>query len=106
MRMYLTMFTLALAAAVAMYAADANAGKAVYNTSCKSCHGTDGTPNAAVAKMMKVEIKDLKSSEVQSMSEADIATVITKGKGKMQPIKAVTGKSADDVAAYVQSLKK
>ena len=106
MRMYLTMFTLALAAAVAMYAADANAGKAAYNTSCKSCHGTDGAPNAAVAKMMKVEIKDLKSSDVQSMSEADIATIITKGKGKMQPIKAVTGKSADDVAAYVKSLKK
>ena len=61
MRMYLTMFALALTAAAAMYAADANAGKAVYNTSCKSCHGTDGAPNPAVAKMMKVEIKDLKS---------------------------------------------
>jgi len=31
--------------------------------------------------------------------------VISKGKGKMQPIKAVTGKSADDVAAYVHTLK-
>ena len=106
MRMYLTMFTLALAAAVAMYAADAKAGKTVYDTSCKSCHGPDGTPNPAVAKMMKVEMKDLKSADIQSMSDADIATVITKGKGKMQPIKAVTGKSADDVAAYVHSLKK
>jgi mono/diheme cytochrome c family protein len=106
MRMYLTMVTLALAAAAAMYAADAKAGKTVYDTSCKSCHGPDGTPNPAVAKMMKVEIKDLKSPDVQSMSDADIATVITKGKGKMQPIKAVTGKSADDVAAYVHSLKK
>ena len=104
--MYLTMFTLALAAAVAMYAADAKAGKTVYDTSCKSCHGPDGTPNPAVAKMMKVEMKDLKSADIQSMSDADIATVITKGKGKMQPIKAVTGKSADDVAAYVNSLKK
>ncbi len=104
--MYLTMFALALTAAVAMYAADANAGKAAYNTSCKSCHGTDGAPNPAVAKMMKVEIKDLKSPDVQSMSDDDIATIITKGKGKMQPIKAVTGKSAEDVAAYVKSLKK
>ncbi|HSR08922.1 MAG TPA: cytochrome c [Bryobacteraceae bacterium] len=106
MRMYLTMFTLALAAATAMYAADAKAGKAVYDTSCKSCHGTDGTPNPAVAKMMKVEMQDLKSSEVQSMSEADIVMVIEKGKGKMQPVKAVTGKSADNVAAYVHTLKK
>jgi mono/diheme cytochrome c family protein len=106
MRMYLTMFALALTVAAAMYAADAKAGKTVYDTSCKSCHGPDGAPNAAVAKMMKVEIKDLKSPDVQSMSDADIATIITKGKGKMQPIKAVTGKSADDVAAYVHSLKK
>jgi mono/diheme cytochrome c family protein len=106
MRMYLTMFALALAAAAVMFAADAKAGKALYDTSCKSCHGPDGTPNAAVAKMMKVEMKDLKSPEVQSMSDADLAAVITKGKGKMQPVKAVTGKSADDVIAHVRSLKK
>jgi len=100
MRMYVTMFTLALAAAAAMYAADAKAGKTVYDTSCKSCHGPDGTPNPAVAKMMKVEMKDLKTTD------ADIAAVITGGKGKMQPVKAVSAKSADDVAAYVHSLKK
>lgn len=106
MRMYLTMFTLAIAAAAAMWAADAKAGKAVYDTSCKSCHGPDGTPNAAVAKMMKVEMKDLKSAEVQSMSDAEIAGVVTKGKGKMQPVKAVTGKAVDDVVAHVRSFKK
>jgi len=105
MRMYLTMFALALAAAAVMFAADAKAGKALYDTSCKSCHGPDGTPVAAIAKMMKVEMKDLKSKDVQSMSDADIASVITKGKGKMQPVKAVTSKSAEDVAAYVHTLK-
>jgi len=106
MRTYLTVFALALAAAAAMLAADAKAGKALYDTSCKSCHGSDGTPNATVAKMFKVEMKDLKSPEIQSMSDADLTAVITKGKGKMQPVKAVTGKSVDDVTAHVRSLKK
>jgi len=106
MRTYLTMFALALAAAAAMLAADAKAGKALYYTSCKSCHGPDGAPNAAVAKMMKVEMKDLKSPEIQSMSDAELASVITKGKGKMQAVKAVTRKSVDDVIAHVRSLKK
>jgi mono/diheme cytochrome c family protein len=100
MRIYLVMFAVALASAVAMFAADAKAGKTVYDTSCKSCHGPDGTANPAVAKMMKVDMKDLKTTD------ADIAAVITGGKGKMQPIKAVSAKSADDVAAYVHSLKK
>ena len=74
MRMYLTMFAVALAAAVAMYAADAKAGKTVYDTSCKSCHGPDGTPNPAVAKMMKVEMKDLKTTD------ADIAAAVQRWK--------------------------
>jgi mono/diheme cytochrome c family protein len=100
------MFSLALAAATVMWAADAKAGKALYDTSCKSCHGSYGTPNATVAKMFKVEMKDLKSPEIQSMSDADLTAVITKGKGKMQPVKAVTGKSVDDVIAHVRSLKK
>jgi mono/diheme cytochrome c family protein len=100
------MLALALAAAVAMYAADAKAGKATYDTSCKSCHGPDGTPNAMVAKMMKVEIKNLKSKEVQSMSDAELTSIIAQGRGKMQPVKSVTGKSVDNVIAFIRTLKK
>ena len=39
-------------------AGDATAGKAAYDKACKSCHGADGTPNAAIAKSMKVEMKE------------------------------------------------
>lgn len=87
------------------FAADAAAGKAVYDRGCKACHGADGKANPAVAQMMHVEIKDLKSPDVQSMSDADIKKIITDGKGKMSPIKSVTGKQLDDVVAYVKSLK-
>jgi mono/diheme cytochrome c family protein len=100
-----TLTLLGISAAGAL-AADATAGQAVYDKSCKSCHGSDGTPNPAIAKMMKVEMKDLKSAEVQAMSDADIKKIITEGKGKMKPVKTVTGGDADNVIAYVRSLKK
>jgi mono/diheme cytochrome c family protein len=89
-----------------LVAADAANGKAIYDRSCKACHGVDGTANPAVAKAMKVEIPDLKSQEVQALSDADIKNIIATGKGKMRPIKAVSGSDADDVAAYIHTLKK
>ncbi len=106
MRTLLGTLSLAALTATAALAFDAAAGKAVYDSKCKSCHGADGTPNAAVAKMMKVEMKDLKSPEIQSMSDADLKKAIADGKGKMKPLKTVTGADADNVVAYVKSLKK
>ena len=86
--------------------ADAAAGKVTYEKSCKSCHGTSGTPNPAIAKMMKADMKDLGSSEVQAMSDADIGKTITDGKGKMKPVKTVSGSAVDDVIAYIRTFKK
>lgn len=86
-------------------AADAKAGKAAYEKACQSCHGPDGTPKDAIAKMMKVEMKDLKSAEIQGMSDDEIKKIITTGKGKMRPITSVSGAAVDDVAAYVHTLK-
>ena len=106
MRTIVISIALAALSAGAVFAADAKAGQGVFEKSCKSCHGADGTPNAAIAKMMKVEMRDLKSPEVQSRSDADLKKVITEGQGKMKPIASVTGASVDDVVTYVRSLKK
>ena len=106
MQKILATCTLVALCATAALDADAKAGQAIYDKSCKSCHGADGTPNAAVAKMMKVDMKDLKSTEVQALSDDDIKKIITEGKGKMKPVKTVSGPALEDVIAYVRSLKK
>jgi mono/diheme cytochrome c family protein len=93
MRIMLTALTLAGLSATAVSAADAKAGQAVYDKSCKACHGPDGTANASVAKMMK------------ALSDDDIKKIVTDGKGKMKPVKAVSGVALDNVVAYIRTLK-
>jgi len=105
LRNLLCSLSLAALTTVALQAADAGAGKAAFDKSCKSCHGADGTPNPAVAKMMKVEMKDLKASDVQAMSDDDLKKAITEGIGKMKPIPAASS-SAGDIVAYIRTLKK
>ena len=92
--------------AAGMAAADAKAGQVAFDKSCKSCHGVDGSGNPAVAKMMKLELRALGSTEVQGMSDADLKKIITDGKGKMKPVASVTGGAVDDVVAYVRTMKK
>jgi mono/diheme cytochrome c family protein len=91
---------------VATAAGDATAGKAAYDKACKSCHGADGTPNAAIAKSLKLTMVHLGDPAVQEMSDDALKGIITDGKGKMKPIKSVSGKAADDVVAYMRSFKK
>ena len=106
MRTILTTITLVGLSGAAALAADAKAGQAVYDKSCKSCHGPDGTPNPGIEKMMKVTMEDMKSPAVQAMSNDDIKKIITGGKGKMKPITSISGADLDNVAAYIHTLKK
>ncbi len=80
-------------------------GKAVFDAKCKSCHGADGSGNPAIAKMMKVTMRPLGSADVQSKSDAELKKIITEGTGKMKA-QTLTAKQADDVVAYIRTLKK
>ena len=51
-------------------------------------------------------MKNLSAAEVQALSDDDIKKVVTDGKGKMRPVKTVSGSGLDDVVAYVRTLKK
>ena len=95
-----------IASCGAMMAADAKAGAADYDKSCKRCHGADGAGNPAIAKMMKVDLRALASAEVQKISDADMKKLITDGKGKMKPVQGVTPAQVDNIIAYVRTMKK
>jgi mono/diheme cytochrome c family protein len=106
MRIIFTTLALAGLSAAAALAVDVKAGQAVYDKACKSCHGADGTPNPGIAKMMKVDMRDLKSPEVQAVSDAENKKIILDGKGKMKGTKGVSPAEADEVIAYIHTLKK
>jgi len=106
MRTILATLTLVCLTGAETFAADVTAGQTAFARSCKMCHGPDGTPNPAIAKMMNVDMKDLKSAEVQALSNDAIKKIITGGTGKMRPVTSVSGSTLDDVAAYIHTLKK
>src|SRR5579864_4052994 len=84
------------------FAADAAAD---YKAKCATCQGPDGKGDTAMGKSMKV--KDLGSAEVQKQSDADLTTILEKGKKPMPGYEGkLTKEQIDSVVKYVRSLKK
>src|ERR1700730_550087 len=52
----------------------------VYLDKCSVCHGQNGSGNTA--KGRKLKVKDVRSPEVQKLSEAEMIDIVAKGKGK------------------------
>lgn len=96
------LFCAALFLATAAYGAPHDAA---YNRFCKSCHGADGTPNKAVEKMMKVQMRDLKHPEVQGMTDDQLRKIILEGVGKMKATRGISSKQADETIATMRSFK-
>jgi cytochrome c6 len=84
------------------FAADAAAD---YKAKCATCHGPDGKGDTAMGKSMK--IKDLASADVQKQSDADLTTIIEKGKKPMPGYEGkLTKDQIDGLVKYVRWLKK
>jgi mono/diheme cytochrome c family protein len=97
-----SLVVLTVAFALSICFADAAAD---YKAKCATCHGPDGKGDTAMGKSMK--IKDLGSPEAQSQSDADLATIIEKGKKPMPGYEGkLTKEQIDGLVKYVRSLKK
>jgi mono/diheme cytochrome c family protein len=77
-------------------------GAAIYKTKCTPCHGADGSGQTPVGKNLKV--RDLRSAEVQKLTDAEITKVMTDGKGKM-PKSKLEAADIKSVIAYIRTLK-
>jgi cytochrome c6 len=90
----------------AALAADAPAGKAVYEKSCVSCHGKDGKGNPAMAKVLGEKGLDLTSKETKQKSDEQLLKVIAEGAGKMPAQKSLSKDEQKEVLSYTRSLAK
>jgi cytochrome c6 len=75
----------------------------LFKAKCSVCHGADGSGNTAIGKALK--LRDLRSTDVQKQTDAQLTTITRCGKGKMP---AYMGKLSDEqikhLVEYMRSL--
>src|SRR5947208_7911445 len=101
-RMMTKTLTCSVLLAVALPMAAFADGAATYKTKCAPCHGADGSGQTPVGKNLKV--RDLRSPEVQKLSDAEITKVLTDGKGKM-PASKLPAADIKAVISFIRTLK-
>lgn len=116
MRLATSIFTAVFFGLVLSAHAEENPGKAVFDKTCKNCHGVDGKGDAMADKFWKVQIPRLTSKYVQGKSDEELKKIITGGIRKMEPVRVgsptdphrpkIAPQEVDDVIRYVRTLKK
>jgi mono/diheme cytochrome c family protein len=96
----LTLFVASIARANP--APDSAASSATFRAKCAMCHGPDGA-GSTVGKSMNVP--DLRSPAVQKLPDAQLAQIISDGKGGMPPFKnSLSEDQIHSLVSYVRSL--
>jgi cytochrome c6 len=82
---------------------DSAASSATFRTECAMCHGQDGA-GSEVGKSMNVP--DLRSSVVQKLPDAQLAQIISDGKGGMPSFKnSLSDDQVHSLVAHLRSLR-
>jgi uncharacterized membrane protein SirB2 len=76
-------------------ASEAEAGKALYENYCQSCHGPEGDAGLSGAKNLKVT----------TLSAEEQASIISNGKGVMPGFKHLNSNEVQAIVKHVQGLK-
>lgn len=75
----------------------------LYKSKCAGCHAADGAGSPMGKKM---GAQDFTSSDVQKMSDKDLADIITNGKNKMPAYKSLTADQVKGLVDYIHTIKK
>src|SRR6202166_1060972 len=82
---------------------DSAASSATFRTKCAMCHGPDGS-GSEVGKSMNVP--DLRSPVVQKLPDAQLAQIISDGKGGMPSFKnSISEDQVHSLVAHIRSLR-
>jgi mono/diheme cytochrome c family protein len=89
-------------------AASIAAGKALWNTHCKSCHGSKGLGDGSKAGQLKTDPGDFSKAEVQNETDGTLFYRTTKGRDDMPSFDKKIP-DADDrwsIVNFIRTLKK
>ena len=101
------MLLLLLAAPMSLMAEEngASAGSTIFKGRCVLCHGSDGTGNTPLGKQLQAA--NLRSKEVQKLSDAEIHQVVHDGKANMPSFAdQLSDREIKHVILYVRTLGK
>ena len=80
-------------------------GTALFKAKCAMCHGPDGSGQTPMGR--KLNVRDLRSAEVQKQSDADLTQLIGRGKGKMPAFgKSLSEDQIKSLVAHIRELGK
>jgi mono/diheme cytochrome c family protein len=105
-RIHFQVFTFATALAVVLIlplSVHGQDASTLFKSKCAACHGADGTGSSMGKKM---GAHDFTSADVQKMSDAELADIITKGKNKMPKYASLTPEDVKGLVAFIRTLKK
>ena len=74
-----------------------------FKAECAMCHGADGSGNTPLGKNLK--IPDLRSADVQKMSDKELAAIIANGKPPMPAFgKTLSAGDIQQLVSYLRSI--
>jgi len=91
-----------LSAGSPLLAQNSSSGAATFKANCATCHGPDGSGDTSIGKSLN--IPDLRSAEIQKLTNTEIATVISNGKNAMPPFKNFSKEQIHSLITHIRGL--